>query len=220
MISPAYTAPTSSSRAPDILGALARWLVGGLFIYMGLNKALHPVDFLKLVHQYELVSTPFLLNAIGAALPWFEVFCGLLLVAGIAVRGSALIMVVMLVPFTLVVLKRALAISAVPVAAEPIVFGTAQLTTSGVFSCRAQPVFVFIHGSLRVEVGDVSGKVDGRCRDAKAERPLPPSPFRGGAHLKKKLRCFSLIGISSLSITCNMSSQTFRFSLNAWLRSR
>ena len=71
MISPAYTAPTSSSRAPDILGALARWLVGGLFIYMGLNKALHPVDFLKLVHQYELVSTPFLLNAIGAALPWF-----------------------------------------------------------------------------------------------------------------------------------------------------
>lgn len=112
MISPAYTAPTSSSRAPDILGVLARWLVGGLFIYMGLNKALHPVDFLKLVHQYELVSTPFLLNAIGAALPWFEVFCGLLLVAGIAVRGSALIMVVMLVPFTLVVLKRALAISA------------------------------------------------------------------------------------------------------------
>ncbi len=94
------------------LGVLARWVVGGLFIYMGLNKALHPVDFLKLVHQYDLVSTPFLLNSIGAALPWFEVFCGLLLVSGIAVRGSALIMVVMLVPFTIVVLKRALAIAA------------------------------------------------------------------------------------------------------------
>ncbi len=94
------------------MGVLARWVVGGLFIYMGLNKALHPVDFLKLVHQYDLVSTPFLLNSIGAALPWFEVFCGLLLVSGMAVRGSALIMVVMLVPFTIVVLKRALAISA------------------------------------------------------------------------------------------------------------
>jgi len=93
-------------------GVLARWLVGGLFIYTGLNKALHPVEFLKLVHQYDLVSTPFLLNSIGAALPWFEVFCGLLLVAGIAVRGSALIMVTLLVPFTIVVLKRALAISA------------------------------------------------------------------------------------------------------------
>ena len=53
-----------------------------------------------------------LLNSIGAALPWFEVFCGLLLLAGIAVRGAALNVVVMLVPFTLMVLKRALVIAA------------------------------------------------------------------------------------------------------------
>ncbi len=104
-------AGSRESRLDEALGLLARWVVGGLFVYMGLNKALHPVDFLKLVHQYDLVSTPFLLNSIGAALPWFEVFCGLLLVTGIAVRGSALIMVIMLVPFTIVVLKRALAIS-------------------------------------------------------------------------------------------------------------
>ena len=32
--------------------------MGALFIYMGLNKALHPVEFLKLVRQYELVQTP------------------------------------------------------------------------------------------------------------------------------------------------------------------
>ncbi len=93
-------------------GVLARWVVGGLFIYMGLNKALDPVDFLKLVREYDLVSTPFLLNSIGAALPWFEVFCGLLLLSGVAVRGSALVMTVMLVPFTIVVLRRALAIAA------------------------------------------------------------------------------------------------------------
>lgn len=87
---------------------LARWFLGALFIYMGLNKALHPVEFLKLVRQYELVQTPLLLNLIAAGLPWFEVFCGLLLVAGVAVRGSALMLVAMLVPFTLVVLRRAL----------------------------------------------------------------------------------------------------------------
>jgi len=91
---------------------LVRWLLGGFFIYMGLNKALHPVDFLKLVHQYDLVTVPWLLNSIAAALPWFEVFCGLLLVAGVAVRGSALMLVLMLVPFTLVVLKRGLALAA------------------------------------------------------------------------------------------------------------
>ncbi len=91
---------------------LARWLLGALFIYMGLNKALDPVGFLKLVRQYELVSNYLLLNSVAAALPWFEVFCGLLLVLGVAVRGSALMLIGMLIPFTIVVFRRALAISA------------------------------------------------------------------------------------------------------------
>lgn len=95
-----------------VVALLARWFLGGLFIYMGLNKALHPVEFLKLVRQYELVQTPPLLNLIAAGLPWFEVFCGLLLVAGVAVRGSALMLVAMLVPFTVVVLRRALELHA------------------------------------------------------------------------------------------------------------
>jgi putative oxidoreductase len=95
----------------DYAAVLARWLLGGVFIYMGLNKALHPGDFLKMVHEYKMVSTPFLLNSIGAALPWFEVFCGLLLVTGVAVRGSALMLMLMLVPFTAIVIKRALAIA-------------------------------------------------------------------------------------------------------------
>ena len=74
---------------------------------MGLNKALHPADFLKLVHQYDLVDTPWLLNSIAATLPWFEVFCGFLLVTGIAVRGTALVMILLLVPFTVMVFMRA-----------------------------------------------------------------------------------------------------------------
>ena len=80
---------------------------------MGLNKALpNPEYFLNLVRAYHMVDTPWLLNSISAALPWFEVFCGLLLLAGVAVRGAALNLVAMLVPFTLVVLKRALALAA------------------------------------------------------------------------------------------------------------
>ena len=91
---------------------LARWLLGALFLYMGLNKALHPVDFLKMVRQYDMVQFHLLLNFIASTLPWFEIFCGLLLVAGVAVRGSALMLVGMLVPFTIIVTKRALAIHA------------------------------------------------------------------------------------------------------------
>jgi hypothetical protein len=52
------------------------------------------------------------LNSIGAALPWFEVYCGVLLLTGVAVRGTALNLIAMLVPFTLVALKRALEIMA------------------------------------------------------------------------------------------------------------
>src|SRR5690349_18661666 len=105
------TSPSNRIRL-DLAATLVRWIVGALFIYMGLTKALQPVEFLKLVRQYEMVQSPWLLNSIAAALPWFEVFCGLLLVAGVAVRGTALMLVAMLVPFTLVVLKRALAIHA------------------------------------------------------------------------------------------------------------
>lgn len=101
---------TSESTGWQAVSLLARWLLGGLFIYMGAVKVLDPVDFLKLVRQYDLVETPLLLNFIAASLPWFEIFCGLLLVLGVAVRGSALLLVAMLIPFTLVVLRRALAI--------------------------------------------------------------------------------------------------------------
>ena len=100
--------------AREAAAVLARWWLGCVFIYMGLHKAVpHPEYFLKLVRQYDMVTSPFLLNCIGAALPWFEVYCGVLLLAGVAVRGAALMLVAMLVPFTLVVLKRALAIAAV-----------------------------------------------------------------------------------------------------------
>src|SRR6185503_9999056 len=84
--------------------------LGGLFLYMGLSKALHPIEFLKLVRQYDLLHHHFLLNLVASTLPWFEIFCGLLLVLGVAVRGAAVMLVAMLVPFTVVVLLRALAI--------------------------------------------------------------------------------------------------------------
>jgi len=107
--------PPSSAwigRSQDALTVLARVLVGAVYVFMGLRKALDPVDFLKLTRQYDLVDTPFWLNLIAAGLPWFEVFCGLLLLAGVAVRGAALVSLVTLVPFTLLVWKRALVLQA------------------------------------------------------------------------------------------------------------
>jgi hypothetical protein len=78
---------------------------------MGVSKALEPVDFLKLVRQYNLPLPYLMLNGIAATLPWFEVICGFLLTLGVAVRGTALLTASMLVPFTVVVILRALQIA-------------------------------------------------------------------------------------------------------------
>ena len=97
----------------NIVSLLARWILGAAFVYMGLSKALNPVDFLKLVQQYGIVENFLLLNAIAVILPWFEVFCGFLLLAGFAVRGTALVLIMMLVAFTWLVFDRALELATI-----------------------------------------------------------------------------------------------------------
>lgn len=94
-------------KAFETAAVLARWVLGALFIYMGFAKAAHPEQFLKLVRQYQMVDSPVLLNLIASCLPWFEAFCGLLLLAGVAVRGTALTVAALLLPFTWLVFQRA-----------------------------------------------------------------------------------------------------------------
>ena len=101
----------SKSCCFDYAGVASRWILAALFICMGWTKAMHPEAFLKLIRQYDLTTNSFVLNSIAAALPWFEIYCGVLLIAGVAVRGSALLLLLMLVPFTAVVFRRALAVS-------------------------------------------------------------------------------------------------------------
>jgi uncharacterized membrane protein YphA (DoxX/SURF4 family) len=108
---PESPARFGKQRILDAAKILTRWILGALFLYLGLKKTMHPEAFLKLVRQYDMVSNPMLLNAIAAGLPWFETFCGLLLLTGVAVRGAALMLLAMLIPFTLLILKRALAVA-------------------------------------------------------------------------------------------------------------
>ncbi|MGD0744283.1 MAG: DoxX family protein [Verrucomicrobiota bacterium] len=120
----------------DAAAVLARWLLGAVFLYAGLSKALHPVDFLKLVRQYDLVQCSWLLNSIAAAVPWFEIFCGLLLLAGVAIRGAALTLMLMLVPFTVLVFHRALAIQSALAIPFCMVKFDCGCGTGVVFICR------------------------------------------------------------------------------------
>ena len=109
---PAGTASGKRDRVSAFLRIFGRSILAGAFLYMGAHKVQDPISFLKLVNQYDLTSNALALNVIAAALPWFEVFCGLLLLTAVAVRGTALVVLCMLLPFSIVVFKRALAMAA------------------------------------------------------------------------------------------------------------
>lgn len=89
---------------------LARVTVALVFIYLGWVKAADPASFLKLLRAFEFTERPLLLNLVAALLPWFEVCCGILLLAGVGTRSVATIFAVLLLGFTALMLKRALVI--------------------------------------------------------------------------------------------------------------
>ena len=93
---------------------IARILLGGTFIYMGVHKVLDPVEFLKLIRQYEMVpeSPPYFLNGMAVVFPWLEIVSGTALLLGMYVRGSVAMMAVMLCVFTPVIFIRAMHIHA------------------------------------------------------------------------------------------------------------
>lgn len=105
-----WSVPRAHWSGGEVVLVTARWLLGGLFLYMGWNKVLEPADFLVAIRQYHFIGNPFLLNLVAVVIPWIEILGGLMLVAGVGVRGCALLLLTMLLGFSLVVLVRALEI--------------------------------------------------------------------------------------------------------------
>jgi len=88
---------------------VARLVLGVVFIQMGWSKVSDPISFLKMLREYEMFPPgAFVLeNLIALTLPWIEVLCGVLLIAGVLVRGAALTLLLMLTGFTIVIAIRA-----------------------------------------------------------------------------------------------------------------
>lgn len=87
-----------------------RVVLGGLFVYAGLVKALEPLDFAQSIRNYEIIG-PSLSFIAAIILPWLEILAGAGLVAGIWKRGAALVISGLLVFFivlTVVTMARGL----------------------------------------------------------------------------------------------------------------
>lgn len=88
----------TGARFLDWVGLLARFIVGGVWIYAGWLKAFNPYSAGAAVRAYRLFPND-LATIIGQTLPWIEIGLGLLLVLGLFVRISAVISILLFLAF-------------------------------------------------------------------------------------------------------------------------
>jgi hypothetical protein len=83
--------------------AIARWIVGGVFIAASVHKIYDPDAFALSIHRYQVVPSD-LINLMAIYLPWLELLAGLaLILAPRWRRGSIVILSALLVVFTLAI---------------------------------------------------------------------------------------------------------------------
>jgi putative oxidoreductase len=69
---------------------IARWVLGGLFLFACYHKIVEPAHFAKIIYGYYLFPD-FSINLIAIILPFLELFAGIALVLGIYPRSAVLI---------------------------------------------------------------------------------------------------------------------------------
>jgi len=77
----------------------ARLLLGFVFVVASIDKLADPNAFAVSISYYRLVGEPIAL-ILATILPWVELLAGLFLLFGIMMRGSSLLLLLMLVLFT------------------------------------------------------------------------------------------------------------------------
>ena len=85
-------------RIVPVLALAMRLYLGGLFIAACWHKIAHPAAFALDVATYQLLPLS-LVNPFALAVPWIELWVGVLLVAGVRVRAAALVTAVLLAMF-------------------------------------------------------------------------------------------------------------------------
>jgi putative oxidoreductase len=86
-----------------LLLRLLEIIFGGLFLYAGFIKLLHPEEFAAAVMAYRLLPMS-LVGAAAVALPWLEVAAGSFLVVGLKKRSCLMILGLLTGAFSLVLL--------------------------------------------------------------------------------------------------------------------
>jgi putative oxidoreductase len=78
-----------------------RWLLGVLLLWAAVSKLANPTEFLGSIYAYQLPLPRTLFQAAAVMLPWVELLCGLLLLAGFWRQTALLIVTGLMVWFVI-----------------------------------------------------------------------------------------------------------------------
>jgi uncharacterized membrane protein YphA (DoxX/SURF4 family) len=87
-----------AGRLPDLIGLLARLILGIVLIWAGAAKVTHPAVSAAAVRAYQLLDYN-VAGYVGYALPVLEILVGLLLVVSLFTRASAAVGGLLMVAF-------------------------------------------------------------------------------------------------------------------------
>lgn len=83
-----------------------RLLLAAVFVYAAVHKIGRPTAFADEIHNYGVVDYGPPLYIMAVVLPWLELICGISLVTGLFVRGSALILLGLNAMFLVVIARK------------------------------------------------------------------------------------------------------------------
>ena len=81
-----------------LLALALRLYMGGVFLYASMGKITYTGEFANTIASYSILPY-WLVNFTAVVLPWIELICGILLLAGIRVKTAALSIIAMLAVF-------------------------------------------------------------------------------------------------------------------------
>ncbi len=114
------TASEPGSAVPE--GRSERWIFNGnivlvmrlvlaaVFIYAAFQKIGKPLAFADEIRMYRILDIGPPLYIMAITLPWIELFCGISLLSGLYMRGSALVLLLLNAVFLVAVTARTIGI--------------------------------------------------------------------------------------------------------------
>lgn len=81
---------------------ILHFLLGGIFVYAGVMKALRPLVFLDDVRSFALLPDPYA-ALLAMFLPWLEIFAGLAVISGCLRKGGLLLLTGSLLVFLIAI---------------------------------------------------------------------------------------------------------------------